>query len=105
MTQTEYFSRFEQITSQMLDLTKRKNADYAESHNAFANFDLIEQVTGGEVTRDQGILVRMTDKLKRIGGLLHREAKVADEKITDTAMDLAVYSIILLISLQERQRL
>jgi hypothetical protein len=104
MTHQEYITEFERIAAELVDLTRRKNSDYSEGSNAFANFDLIEDVTGGRISREEGILVRMTDKLKRIGGLLRREAQVADEKITDTAKDLAVYSLILLISLQERQQ-
>jgi hypothetical protein len=103
VTQKQYFLEFENICHEMIDLTKKKNSDYAESADAFANFMTIEQITGGRTTCEVGIVVRITDKLKRIGSLLSRPAKVLDEKITDTVLDLAVYSVILLIYLRRKR--
>ena len=44
---------------------------------------------------EEGILVRMTDKINRIATLIYQDNAVKDEKIQDTLLDLAVYSIIL----------
>lgn len=103
VTQKAYFQEFANICAEMVELTKRKNSDYAESADAFANFKTIEQITGGRITCEAGIVVRITDKLKRIGSLLSRPAKVLDEKITDTVLDMAVYSVILLIYLRRKR--
>lgn len=100
MTQQQYFDAFTTITEKMIQLTKVKNTDYAESDDAFANFKVIEVLSHGRITTADGIWVRMTDKIKRISSLLSREAVGKDEKLTDTVFDLAVYSVILMIWLQ-----
>lgn len=46
----------------------------------------------------------MTDKISRIANLIHSEAKVKDEKITDTLIDLAVYAIIMKIYLDTKDK-
>ena len=103
MTQQEYLAEFTKITNAMCDLTAKKNADYADSQDAFANFRLCEEL--GVCTTEAGILTRMTDKLQRVANLLKRDGQVADEKIEDTLLDNAVYSIILTIYLRyEKQQ-
>ena len=101
MTQDEYIQQFSRILTQMLDLTKAKNSDYADSTDAFHNFKQIEQLSSGRISVASGILVRMTDKMTRIANLLSREAQIS-EKLEDTLTDLAVYSIILRIWLEEK---
>lgn len=102
MNQQKYFEAFRTIIEQMYETTVAKNSDYAESNDAFANFRQIENLTNGRISAEEGILVRMTDKLKRIASLLDkgREAKVTSEQIGDTLLDLAVYSIILKIKVE-----
>lgn len=75
---------FEQITKGMLELYKRKNADY-----------------GGSVTETYRVfgltsfLVRMQDKLNRLVALeKNKTQQVNDEKIDDTLIDLANYAIL-----------
>ncbi len=100
MLQEEYLKRFEEQVAQMAKLTNRKNRDYAGKDNAFSNFEKIEQMTHGRISLEDGILVRMTDKIARISNLLEHAAHVDTEKITDTLQDLAVYSIILKIYIE-----
>ena len=71
--------KFEEITTSMLDLYKRKNADYGNSvAKTFDEWGLVS------------FLVRMEDKMNRVINLTQKqgEAKVADEKIEDTILDL-----------------
>ena len=96
----EYLKRFEEKTKIMLDITRAKNNDYSWSQFAFKNFEQIEWITDWKISTADGILVRMTDKMSRIATLLNWEQQVADEKITDTLMDLSNYSIILSIYLE-----
>ena len=101
---TWYLAEFEKITSQMLDITRAKNSDYAGSRgdtDAFANFRVVEHY--GITDAETGILTRMSDKFARIASLLKREAKVKDESIEDTLIDLANYSIILILYLRAKR--
>lgn len=83
--------RFEEITTAMLDLYKRKNADYGNSvAKTFDEYGLVS------------FLVRIEDKLNRVSTLTKKsttEQQVKDEKIEDTLLDLANYSIMALIEL------
>ena len=78
----------------MLEIAEAKNHDYGgKDSNPFANFMAVEHL--GAASAEAGITVRMTDKLSRIITLLNKDAKVSDESITDTLLDLANYAIIL----------
>lgn len=60
-----------------------KNHDYGNSASElYKKFGLISYV------------VRMNDKINRINTLLYNKAKVDDEKITDTILDLANYCLL-----------
>lgn len=97
MTQEEYIKQFIAICDKMITTTKAKNGDYADKEDAFSNFKMIEQMSAGRISVADGIIVRLTDKLKRILSLLGREGQVKTESIQDTALDMAVYSVILYI--------
>lgn len=75
-------SDFKSITSQMVDTYTRKNHDYGNSfEQSLDKFGLVASV------------VRMGDKMNRIESLMKKEAKVKDESIKDTLLDLANYAI------------
>lgn len=75
-----------EICSDMTDLYERKNHDYGDSFAKLRN----------EVPN--AILVRLYDKYNRLKTLMSGvEAKVKDESIDDTLMDLANYCILELI--------
>lgn len=97
-----YLQRFFEITGEMNELTSKKNADYSGDINAFQNFLLADVL--GITTVERGILVRMTDKLQRIANLVDKDPQVKSEAIADTLTDLAVYSIILRIYLEEKAK-
>lgn len=104
MKQTEYLEEFRRLAEEKIGLTNRKNMDYANADDAFANFKLIEVLTNGKITTEEGILVRMTDKIQRVANLLYKKEAVNDEKINDTLQDLAIYSDILNICLKNKIR-
>ena len=83
--------KFEDITTSMFELYKRKNADYGNSvAKTFDEYGLVS------------FLVRIEDKLNRVATLTKKsttEQQVKDEKIEDTLLDLANYSIMALIEL------
>ena len=75
---------FEQLANQLIDTQKRKNADYGSSFNqTLDEFGLVASAT------------RMSDKFNRFKSLMRcgSTARVEDEKIEDTLMDLAAYAI------------
>ena len=98
----DYLERFEEITKEMLEVSKAKNSDYtADSGDPFANFKLVEKMNICSV--ETGFLTRMTDKMARLAGLAsNKELKVADEKYIDTLTDLANYSILLRLYLERK---
>ena len=73
-----------------------KNHDYA-GHlglSPFANFQTSEAL--GVVSTEQGIMVRLLDKIKRLCTFLEAgEFKVKDEKLDDTVQDAINYLVIL----------
>jgi hypothetical protein len=75
---------FEQLANQLVDTQKRKNADYGSSFDqTLDEFGLVASAT------------RMSDKFNRFKSLMRcgSTARVEDEKIEDTLMDLAAYAI------------
>jgi hypothetical protein len=84
----------------MYVIMQAKNHDYAGDGDAFKNFKLVEFL--GWATVEQGFVTRLSDKLSRIATLIHSEAKVKDEKITDTLRDMANYSILMLCYLNSK---
>lgn len=83
-------SKFKEITNEMAELYERKQNDYNDSaHETFERYGLTS------------FLVRLEDKLNRLYslGYLKNNQKVDDEKIEDTLLDLANYSIMAIIEL------
>lgn len=84
----------EQTLSKLRGLLAAKNADYGGGVSEFKNFDYSEMLMG--VPAEIGILIRMSDKMSRLGGLLSgAEPQVKDEAIEDTIDDLVGYAVIL----------
>ncbi len=91
---TEYNSkveRFKQLTGEMAALYARKNKDYGDSFT--------------EMYKEWGPmypLSRMQEKLRRATQILRSgEAQVADEKVTDTLLDLANYALMTIMELKK----
>ena len=83
--------RFKQITDEMVKLYERKNSDYGSSnHDTYMKYGAV------------AYLVRMEDKINRVRSLVqNNNQKVEDEKIHDSLVDLANYSILMLLELEE----
>ena len=79
-----------QILDKMHELYVSKNKDYGDSvSKTYKKYGLTS------------FLVRMEDKLNRVETLIkNEESKVKDEKIEDTLLDLANYSILAIIELK-----
>ena len=81
--------KMELLMRGMLQTYKAKNADYGDSFSkSYKEFGLTAPV------------VRMSDKMERIKFLTKADAKVKDESIKDTLIDLANYAIMTVVELE-----
>lgn len=82
---------FRQIANGLTELYERKNADYGNSFSkSYEEFGLTSPV------------IRLSDKVERLKTLSKQEAKVKDESIQDTVMDIAVYAMLTLMELMNK---
>jgi len=82
-----------------LETMKKKNADYGGGEvSSMRNFELSADIAG--ISMSKGILVRLMDKMTRIGNLMDKEAQVENETIFDTIQDGINYLAILLHALR-----
>lgn len=82
-------SIFREITGRMADVYEAKNHDYGDSFGeGFAEFGLVSSV------------IRLGDKYRRLKSLVKEDAKVKDESIRDTLLDLANYAVMTLVELE-----
>ena len=82
--------RHKQICDNLNEIYIKKNHDYGDSvHDTYVKYGLTS------------FLVRMEDKLNRARTLSQKEAKVEDEQITDTLLDLANYAILAILELDK----
>ena len=106
MKRAEYLKQFEEICQQLVETTKRKNHDYAGfdgNDDAFANFRQTE--LEGLCDVETGIMVRLADKRSRVLTFIKKGVlEVADEKIEDTLVDQAVYSLILALYIRNKKQ-
>ena len=96
MNREEYLAYHEYCTKKLVEITKKKNHDYSgfSDDNPFANFEIVEKT--GVASVEQGFLTRMLDKFSRINSFVKQGVlSVEDEKIEDTLLDLANYSLLL----------
>ena len=85
-------SRFRFITEEMTNLYLRKNADYGDAFT--------------ESLDEDGLLVskiRIKDKLNRFGQLINNDALVNDESMRDTLIDLANYTVMTLMWIDDNE--
>ena len=101
MERDAYIKEFMTLLDECLEILRFKSADYADTDNSFANFEMCEQV--GLCPTQVGIAVRLGDKYKRICNLLQRPNQVKDESIEDTLKDSIIYSGILLLYLRHKR--
>jgi hypothetical protein len=86
------------------DTIDRKNHDYTgASDSAFDNFEFVEQQ--GITDTTTGMLVRLSDKYKRLISLTNRiGSPKVDESIEDTLQDMAGYTALLAVYLKSKKQ-
>lgn len=102
-TQADYLEDFKAITDLMYETTRKKNTDYTgDLSDPFKNFRVVEEM--GLISAEAGVLVRLSDKFSRMAGFVKNGTlQVADEKIEDTAVDMAVYAIIFALLIRSKK--
>jgi len=96
---------FLKLLAKMLDIHERKNADYASVDDLYKNFRESEHMG---IPAWKGIAVRLSDKFSRLREFVKMETlEVYDESIEDTLIDMANYSLLLILvrreALKERE--
>ena len=98
MDREGYQGFHEQLCQDALDLSMRKNYDYSggeDGSDPFLNFKTVESLGIG-VTTEQGFMVRLADKIRRLSGFVKTgKFKVKDESFKDTVMDAINYLCLL----------
>lgn len=106
MNREEYLEFHRRACDKMIDITKKKNADYTGgSDDPFNNFRHIgELVQGLPNVCEIGFLTRMSDKFSRIGSFVAKgKIEVTDESVDDTLLDLANYCVLMLGFITEKR--
>jgi glutaredoxin 2 len=85
--------QFADILNSMLNTYERKNHDYGNSFEQSLN--KFGSVAG---------IVRLADKMNRLETLVKKEAKVKDESIKDTLLDMANYAVMTLMWLEKNNK-
>ena len=99
MTQLDLLDLHKRLCDTARELMERKNADYANGTDPFANFRMSRLL---HIPEAKGVLLRMQDKMARMVSLIDRgDLKVKEESMSDTILDLINYSIILCGLLEE----
>jgi hypothetical protein len=81
-------SQARKVQDELLEIFRKKNSDYGD---AFADYGPV------------GVLVRMGDKIRRVQSITSSGiVLVDDEKLRDTLLDLANYSIMAVMLLDEK---
>ncbi|MFO3716096.1 nucleotide modification associated domain-containing protein [Anaerococcus cruorum] len=85
----ERYEIFKKLNEESLELYKAKNADYGNSFSkSYKEFGLTAPI------------IRMSDKLERLKTLSKQDAKVKDESIKDTLIDLSNYAFMTVIEME-----
>ena len=92
------------LTDKAFRVMQKKNHDYASNTDPFFNLRQCEAF--GLCSVEQGILVRMTDKISRLSQYTKNgDLQVKDESVEDTLVDIINYTVLLRAYLKEQGEL
>ncbi len=96
MNGTELTQLHSELAEASRALMSRKNHDYtgkdAHHNDALANFRVATEM--GLCNLSQSVLIRLTDKVKRLATSTNRPLQVKDEGVRDTVLDLINYAVL-----------
>ena len=99
MTQEEQITHFKVITTQMKEILFKKGNDYANI-DRLSNFKLAGGICG--LKAEQNCLSLIATKVARLGVLLNLDKSPNNESIQDSVLDLANYSVLLSMILNDK---
>lgn len=91
----------ESLHTREMAIMSAKAADYSGGKDCNLNIKACERM--GLCSAETGVMIRMLDKMQRVKNLLENEAKVKDESIQDTLIDLRNYAAILYHLIEEKK--
>lgn len=92
MTREQFKVSLMQTFDECLEISNKKNSDYATGQDPFQNFRLAELMG---LTAGDGIMLRFLDKVARLSNVWKKGTTEVDESIEDTIMDAINYLAIL----------
>lgn len=100
LTRNQFIDEISNTFDIAYEICVAKNEDYANGDDPFLNFRSAVQVG---LTPEQGIVVRMQDKLTRVGNVIANGRAAVSETLEDTLLDLINYAAILKVYLQNER--
>ena len=100
MTKKEQKAHFNYIVDEMEKVLFSKGDDYA-NEDRLSNFKLAGAITGGDARTN--CLNLIATKVARLGVLINSKEKPNNESIEDSVLDLANYSVLLLMIINENK--
>jgi len=101
MTKQEQEKHFNEVTEKMREIMLSKGDDYANT-DRLSNFKLAGNVSG--LNAKLNCLSLIATKVARLGVLLNSNKKPNNESIQDSLLDLANYSLLLSMLLEEEKQ-
>lgn len=92
--------RFHEVLKELGDLHDRKQADYGQPDDPFANITASRE---WGIPPHVGSLLRMNDKVQRLKAWVTK-GTLANEGAEDSIRDIAVYAIIALVQLEFKDK-
>lgn len=90
-------SRFDELVVDMIQMRKRKGADYGDQQDTRANLFATEEFG---VKPSVGVFIRMNDKMARLKSFTQK-GQLLNESVVDSLRDLAVYALLAITLIEE----
>lgn len=103
MSSKEYYGhpKFQKYAKEMIKTHSKKSHDYADNNNPLSNFKTTSELISGIPDSPFKIAFsRVVEKILRICQVM-KKGDCANESVIDSLMDLAVYSLLCRILLEE----
>lgn len=94
---------FDRLLTTMRELHRQKRSDYTGlTGDILHNYRQSSRLAG--ISMEQGMFARLCEKVIRLSSVFSKggSTEVADEKVDDTLLDLAVISLLMIVAREER---